>query len=259
MVDFHTHILPIVDDGAHTVEETFNMIQEAKEAGFNSILLTSHYIEDSYTANESERNKLINKLKEVLKENNVNINLYLGNEIYISDNIIQLLENKMASTINGTNYVLFELPFNSKPLNLYNVIYELLGCKYIPILAHPERYSYIWQEPNIICELIQKGVLMQSNYGSFIGLYGKRSELIAKLLLKNDMIHFLGTDVHTTDSIYPKIPKILNEIEKLIGKEKLDIISKINPNLILSNKKIELEDPQEIKLSFKEKLLLKKK
>lgn len=259
MVDFHTHILPNIDDGSKSVEETFNLIKEAKEAGFSSIVSTAHYIEEHYTVNKAERKTWVDAINNTLKEKKIDINIYLGNEIYISDNMVQLLENEQACTINDTSYVLFELPFNAKPANLYDVVYDLLQYKLIPILAHPERYSFVQKEPELIYDLIQKGVLMQCNYGSFIGQYGEKAQLLIKKFLKSDMVHFLGTDVHRQSTVYPKIPQIIEELKKFVGEDKLEKITTIHPQLALANKQIVIEDPKEIEFSFKEKIILKKK
>lgn len=256
MIDFHTHILPNIDDGSSSVEETFNMLKEAREAGFETIISTSHYMEDYYEVNVAEREVWINAILENLNKENINLKLYLGNEIYITENIIKLLETKKATTINNTRYLLFELPFNTKPLNMYDFIYDVLEFKLIPVLAHPERYSFIQKEPGIICDLIKQGVLMQSNYGSIIGQYGEGAKVIIKKLLKNDMVHFLGSDAHRQNSIYPKIPKILNELNDLIGAEKVEKITTVNPRLVLENKDIDIDEPKEISLSLKEKLIV---
>ena len=164
MIDFHTHILPNIDDGSRSIEETFNLIKEAKNVGFEAIVLTSHYIENYYETDTPEREVWINAIHENLQTKNIDIKLYLGNEIYMTENIVKLLEDGKASTINDTSYVLFEMPLNIEPENLYDIIYEMKQCKLVPILAHPERYTFIQNEPELAYDLIQKGVLMQANY-----------------------------------------------------------------------------------------------
>lgn len=257
MIDFHTHILPNVDDGAKSIEETIKLIKEARIAGFSTIVLTSHYMENYYEVNVEERTKLLNFVRSNLQEKGIDINLVLGNEIYITDKLSELVKKNEACSINNTRYVLFELPFNMKPINLYDIIYNMLQNKLVPILAHPERYSFVQQNPSIINDLIEKGVLMQSNYGSFIGQYGKKAKIIVKKLLENDMVHILGTDVHKANTIYPKIPQILSSLEKLIGEERLELITKTNPELIIENKEIEVYNPRKIKLSLIEKMIMK--
>lgn len=256
MIDFHTHIIPNIDDGSRSIEETFNLMKEAKEAGFEAIVSTSHYIEDYYETDTPEREVWVNAIYENLKVKNIDINLYLGNEIYISENIIKLLEEGKASTINDTSYVLFEMPLNAEPLNLYDVIYEMLQYKLVPILAHPERYSFVQKEPELIYDLIQKGVYMQSNYGSILGQYGEKAQIIVRKFFENNMIHFLGTDVHRQNTIYPKVPQALSEIRDIIGEEKLEELTTKNPKLALANKKIDIEEPQKIQLTLKEKIIM---
>lgn len=99
MIDFHTHILPNIDDGSKSIEETFNLIKEAEKAGFKKIISTSHYLEKYYEVDVIERKAWIDTLNKTIKEGNEKIKLYLGNEIYFSDNIIRLLEEGKATTI----------------------------------------------------------------------------------------------------------------------------------------------------------------
>ena len=214
MVDFHTHIIPNIDDGSKSVEETFNLLKEAQEAGFDEIISTSHYMEKYYEASEEERKTWLESIQKVLGQKGIDITLHLGSEIYLSSNIIDLLRERKASTIGGTNYVLFEMPLNAKPLNLYDMIYEMQEYKLIPILAHPERYKFIKTEPELVYDLIEKGVLMQANYASILGGYGQRAQIIVRKLLECNMIHFLGTDVHKQEGVYKNVPEAKKEVKK---------------------------------------------
>lgn len=184
MIDFHSHILPNVDDGSRNIEETIELIKEAKEAGFESIISTSHYIEGYYEVPNEQRKEVINNIKEILNEDKIEMNIFLGNENYLSDNIIKLIKENKAATINGTNYVLFETSLNTKPLNMYNMIYEMMQNDLKPILAHPERYTFIQEDPQIVCDLIEKGVLMQSNYASILRILWKKSRDNCKKIIK---------------------------------------------------------------------------
>ena len=215
MIDFHTHILPNVDDGSKSVEETFNLIKEAESVGFDSIISTSHYIENYYESPVDERQEWINALSGALKKESINVKLYLGNEVYFSENIIKLLNENKIAKINNSKYMLFEFAINVKPINVYDVIYEMLQNKITPILAHPERYRFVQQDPSLIYELIENGVLMQANYASIIGWYGQKAEILSKKFLESNMISFLGSDVHRPNTIYPKIPEILEKIKEL--------------------------------------------
>lgn len=256
MIDFHSHILPNVDDGSKSVEETFELLEEAKNAGFEGVISTSHYMEGYYEVDVAERKVWVNALSESLYKKNIDLKLYLGNEIYLTENLINLLENGKATSINNSNYVLFEFPLNSKPMNMYDIIYDMLEYKLIPILAHPERYSFVQKEPELVYDLIQKGVLMQSNFGSIIGRYGEKAELIVRKLLENNMVHFLGSDVHKANTIYHRIGEALREIRDIVGEDKLEELTSINPKLVLEDRRIDIDEPRKFKLSLKEKMIV---
>lgn len=235
MIDFHTHILPGIDDGSKTMEDTIKILEQAKKAGFTDVVATSHYLEEYYEADEETRRNLLEKI-----QNQVDINLYLGNELYITRNIEKLLKDHKLSTINHSRYLLMELPFNNQVIFLNEVIYKLLSMEIVPIIAHPERYEYVQKNPDQLKELIDSNVLFQMNYGSIVGQFGKKAQKTAKYLLKQDYIHFLGSDIHRANGIYLQIEKILKKIEKIIGKEKLHILTEVNPRYVLENKEIEL-------------------
>ena len=258
MIDFHSHIIPGIDDGARNIDETIQLLEEASKIGFDGVVLTSHYIENYFESNEKQRLEIIQNIQEVLKKDNKNIKLYIGNENYLSNNLINLIKDKKASSINNSRYVLFEMPLTieKEPMNLTDVIYKLQGNKFVPILAHPERYTFIKKNPQLVYDLVDMGVLMQSNYGSILGQYGKRTETVAKILLKNNLVHFLGSDVHRENTIYKRIPEALYKIEKMIGAEKLSELTTINPQLAINNKDIDFELPDKFKISFMDKLLI---
>lgn len=255
MIDFHTHILPNIDDGSKSIEETFNLIKEAKQAGFDKIIYTPHYEVGFFETDVKERTVWLNAISKNL--NDLGVKTYLGSEIFITEDIIKLLEERKASTINDSSYVLFELPFNTEPMNLYDVIYSLQKYKLVPILAHPERYSFVQREPDLVYMLVKKGVLIQCNYGSIAGQYGKKAKFVMEKLLENNLVHFLGTDVHKENTIYSKIPNILEQLTNIVGEERLKEITSINPDLAINNKRIDIREPIKVKLNYKEKIRIK--
>lgn len=235
MIDFHSHILPGIDDGAKNLEQSIAMVNEAKKVGFTKIISTSHYMENYYECNEKNRKELLEQVQK-----NVNgIELCLGNEIYITNNIIELLQNGQASSINGTKYVLFEFPLiTTRPMNDKEVIYRLVENGYIPIIAHPERYPFIQENPDYLFELEEMGALFQANYGSIIGMYGLKAKKTLKILLKSNLVSFFGSDVHRPEQVYNKMPKIIKKLKKIISNEEFEEFTEINPEKVLKNENI---------------------
>ena len=250
MVDIHTHILYGVDDGAKNLEMSLDLLEEAEKAGFDKIIFTSHYMEDYFTVDAERRYRV---LAEIDNTKITNTKLYLGNEIFLSENLITLLREEKAVSLNHTRYVLFELPFNNKPINLMEMVFQMQSNDFVPILAHPERYSYFYKTPEVYEELVSKGVLLQLNFGSFEGQYGSRAQLMAEKLLKNNLAHFLATDVHRPGTLYPRVPWIVEDLNKLVGEEKVLQLTTINPELVLENKEIEIPSFTSIKWNFWEK------
>ena len=245
MIDVHCHLVYDVDDGSKNIGETNLMLKEAKQAGFSHIILTPHYREEYFTVPCNEIAKKIEKMKEQADE--LGIHLYQGNEIYITDEIVQLLQAGQAMTLNNSRYVLFELSMREKPINAEQVIYSILQAGKVPIMAHPERYPYVQKNPNLLLDYIEMGVLFQSNYGSIIGQYGKEVKDTVKILLTHNMIHFLGSDNHRINSVYCHVDESLEQLKKLIGSEKIQELTDTNPKAIIDNQSIEVTEPREVK------------
>lgn len=235
MVDIHSHLIPSVDDGANSIEETFELIREAEEAGYTDIILTPHYMTNAYKQAPKTLNLLKEKLQQIVDKEKINVKLHTGMEIYISDNLLNLLEQKEVITLANSKYLLMELPLNTKVQYLENIIFRLKEKNIIPIIAHPERYKFVQKNPQKVEELIENGCLIQSNIGSVSGVYGGQAKKTIKYLLKNDLVHFLATDTHRKNTIYPLVGKTIKKIQKVIGKEKTEELTTINAQQILNN------------------------
>ncbi len=235
MIDLHSHLIPNVDDGSKSVGETVDLIKEAKIAGFSDIILTPHFLLNSYEPDLQELILWKNKLQELIDKERISINLHLGMEVYITEEIIDLIKKNKIITLENSKYLLMELPLNSNVRYLDNVIFRLLQCNIVPVIAHPERYKMVQENPKIVEELIEKGCMIQSNYGSILGIYGQTAKSTIKYLLRNNLVHFLGTDTHKANTIYPKIEKAINKIKKVVGEETVERLTTTNAREIIEN------------------------
>ena len=235
MIDIHSHLIPNVDDGSKSIEDTFIAFEEAKEVGFTDIILTSHYKPEYYETKPSKLTFWKDKLQEVIDTKNEDLKLHSGMEIYISEELPNLIENGKLLRLANSKYMLLELPINSKISYFNYIIYYLDTVGIKPIIAHPERYRIVQQEPKIIEEWVKKGCLIQCNFGSILGIYGSNSKKIIKHLLKNNLVHFVASDCHSKNGIYLQIPKALKKIKRLVGKEKIYEITTLNPQKILND------------------------
>lgn len=242
MIDIHSHIIPNVDDGSESVKETFKMIEEAKKIGFTDIILTSHFLLNYYETDSKELIFWKDKLQEVLDKKEIDLNLHSGMEIYISSQIEELIESKRILTLANSRYMLIELPLSTTVKYLDHVLYFLEAISIKPIIAHPERYKCVQDNPEIVEEYINKGALIQCNYASILGLYGNNAKKTFKKLLKNNYVHFLGSDCHKSNQIYLLVPKAIKKIKKIIGDSSFKKISTLNPQKILNNEEWEYDE-----------------
>lgn len=236
MIDVHTHIIPNIDDGSKNVEETFKLINEAKEAGFTDIILTPHYITNYYETPGTEVNFWTESLQKIVNEKNLGLKLHSGMEIYISDEISELVKNGTIITLAGSKYILIEFPMNTKMKSVDEILFIMRNMGYKVIIAHPERYKYIQDNVEYAMQLVEEGCMLQSNYGSIVDIYGKEAQKTLKKLLKMNLVSFLGTDTHKEGTIYQIMPKILKKLRKIIPEEKLYELTTENPRKILENK-----------------------
>lgn len=241
MIDIHSHIIFDIDDGCTTKEESINTLINLKNIGFNKIVLTPHYMKGSnYIKNNEIKINKYNELKRLIKENDIDIDIYLGNEIYINSEIHELILDNEIYTMNNTKYILVELPLYNEINNVEDYIYELKLKGYIPIIAHPERYQYFQKNYKKLNKLYDSGVLFQCNYGSIIGVYGKSAKDLIKYILKNNMVTFMATDIHKPNfSIIDNFSKITKKIKKITGEEEFNNITHNNALKMLNDKTIE--------------------
>ena len=233
MIDIHNHLLFGVDDGSKTIQDSVDALHKLEEIGYTDIILTPHYIEDTRYTNPKKSNlEIMKELKNALLAEKININLYLGNEIFINDNILSLLKDSEISCLNDSKYILIELPMSGEYDSYIDVFEELIEQGYYPILAHPERYISFQEDFNKVIELYDLGVYLQGNIESIIGRYGAAAKKMMKKLLKNKMLSFLATDIHHNKSDYSDYTIAKKKICKYITLDEYQKLVYDNPKKI---------------------------
>ena len=242
MIDIHNHALYSIDDGSSSIEESINIIKKLHELGFNKIVLTPHYIPGSeYNKDNLDKVDKILEIKNELKNNNIPVLIYPGNEIFINNEIEQNIDNKVINTINNSKYLLIEFSLYNILNNIEDILYELTIKGYKIIIAHPERYTYYQDNYKLIDNLLENNnIYLQCNYNSIIGKYGNKAKKLMKYLLKNNLVTFLGTDCHKQKSnILETFPKCKKKIIKIIGEEQFTKLSTTNIEKVLLDKEID--------------------
>lgn len=234
MIDLHSHILPGIDDGAKTFEDSVKIVKELCGQGITDMVATPHYIcETNYVSTRANNAKLLNELKKRLKQEEVEVNLYLGNEIYIDSTIRKLLDGKKIATLADSKYVLVEFPLNGQFPNYEDILGDLIQSGYKVILAHPERYVMVQEDFQVLQDLYDVGVLLQCNLGSFLGKYGKREEKIAIRLAKEGMIFGFGSDIHHCRGD-KSIAKAIKKLRRYYSQNELERVLIQNPRKVIN-------------------------
>ncbi len=234
MIDIHNHLLYGIDDGSKSIEESLATLIDMYKFGYTDIILTPHYIRDSrYDSPAKENYRLLKALKSELRNNNINLNLYLGNEIFMDDDIYELLKEGEVYSLNGTSYLLIELPMSGEYPDYIEIFKDLIdrGCHVV--LAHPERYLSFQDDYTKINELQEIGVLFQSNLDSLNGKYGPKADKMLRWLLKEKKISFLATDIHHRRHDYNEWNNAREIALKYISKEDFDLLTIKNPSRLI--------------------------
>lgn len=233
MIDIHSHILPGVDDGARTFDDSINIVNELVSQGVTDIIATPHYVDETkYTVERKKHLELLAELREGLASEGINANLFLGNEIYINEKIPKLIESDVVSTLADSKYVLVELPLNNEYQNYEDVFSDLMEREYKVVLAHPERYEIAQEDYQILKDLCEIGVLLQCNLGSVTGKYGKGAQKLVKRLAKDKMIFAFGSDIHHCNN-NDFVIRAQKKLSKYYDDKELEQVLVKNPEKIL--------------------------
>ena len=245
MIDIHSHLIYGVDDGSNNIDTSIDILSSLADVGITDIILTPHYIaETKYTSSKMNNIKKYNELKDELKKKEIDINIYLGNEIYIDENILDNIKNNEICSLNNTEYILVELPMSGIYDDYQDLFHSLMDIGFKIVLAHPERYVSFQNDYNKIDEMVNMGVLLQCNIDSILGAYGRSAKKTVKYILKNKYISFIGTDIHSKKNNYNYIEKAKNKFKRYLSDDEINNIFNINAkNIIKSNdKKIKKEN-----------------
>jgi len=195
-VDIHSHLLPNIDDGVKSFEDSIFCINGLVERGIKKIIVTPH-VSHNYFNNSSEsiKDSFVFLLQEV-KGRNIDVELELGAEYQIDEAFEKKLQLGDLLSF-GNKYVLIEFSYHSPPPDLNSIIYELSVAGYNIILAHPERYEYYHNNLKLYEDLKNRDVLFQLNIVSLSNFYNNNIRKIGEKLIKNGLIDFIGTDIHS--------------------------------------------------------------
>jgi protein-tyrosine phosphatase len=199
-VDIHSHLLPGIDDGAQTLEDSMELIEELTKLGYSRFITTPHIMGDFYKNSPETILPKLDLVREELAKRNMNVQIDAAAEYYLDFEFNDKLKAGNLLTF-GKNQLLFELSFINPPDGLDGVVFDMQTKGYTPVLAHPERYLYWMDKFDRLEELRERGVLFQINLLSIVGHYGPPCKKFAEKLIDKNWFEFLGSDLHNMKHI----------------------------------------------------------
>lgn len=195
-VDMHSHLIPGIDDGAKTMEESVSLIKRLKSYGLRKIITTPHIMSEYYRNSPDIIRKGLKKVRAVLDKEGVDVQLEAAAEYYIDEIFYEKIEAGEELLTIKDNYVLVETGFINKPQMLLELFFSMEMNGYRPILAHPERYHYLIHDEKLLHDLFDREIYFQINLLSLTGFYSKAVKHFAEMLIDEKKVKLLGTDCH---------------------------------------------------------------
>lgn len=266
MIDLHSHILPNLDDGPRTMEDSIQMCRISYHDGIRAIVATPHILPGIY---KNDRSTILTKLHELnnalmkfgvqssgfrvknldpmtqLPNDSITeLEILPGADVHFSSDILQRLEKKEIVTVNDRGrYLMVEFAFQGIPYQAEEVLFQLLTKGIIPIISHPERNMEIGQRPQRYYEMIRMGCLGQVTAMSLTGEFGPGVRRIAQKLLTNRLIHIIASDAHSPDGRPPVLSAAMKAAEKIVGKEEARKMVTDYPQAVIDGRRPNIPEP----------------
>lgn len=240
MIDLHSHILPELDDGSQSLEESLAMARMAVQSGVTVMVATPHCMDDR----AQQVYAAWRLLREALRDTEIPLKLYLGMEIFGTADTVRLLRAGRLFPLNGSQYPLIEFSFRSTGEEETQILYQVLRAGYRPLVAHPERYGYVRENPELINLWTKMGCLLQVNRGSLLGRFGPGAQRMAAELVERGFVTAVATDAHSPRVRTPW----MKDIQTLLSQEYSPQLARKlllqNPQHILRNEPLPPSEPE---------------
>ncbi|WP_048717613.1 tyrosine-protein phosphatase [Bacillus sp. 522_BSPC] len=246
MIDIHCHILPGIDDGAATIEDSVVMARAAVQEGITTIIATPHHKNNKFSNRKSSILTKVNDLNTVLKQENIPLTILPGQEVRIYGEVLEDYYKEEILTLNHTKYLFIEFPSSSVPRYAERLLYELQTEGIIPIIVHPERNKELQEKPDLLYQFVKNGALTQVTASSVAGYFGKNVKKFSEKLIEHNLTHFVASDAHNIYNRTFMMKKAYDLIEMRFGMGYVYLFLE-NSEILVRDNIIMKEVPERIK------------
>jgi protein-tyrosine phosphatase len=209
MIDLHAHVLPGIDDGPATMVESLALLQVMARQGIKTVVAAAHALDDRYNATRAVVEETTRAVNAAAQAAGMTIQVLPGMELYLGFDTIRAVRSGEVIGVNGSNYLVVELPPNEFPLYTERALFELMIAGYRPILNHPERNRAIRRKPELMYRLAEKGIGAMVTAASLLGRFGTEPQTLAERFLADQVATMIVSDAHDLVGRAPLLPEAL--------------------------------------------------
>ncbi len=233
MIDLHCHILPGVDDGAASLQESLSMAEQAIAQGITHLLCTPHHNNGRYENNKKSIIEAVHHLQNALDERNLPLTLLEGQEVRVTGELITAIEkDHLLFTDITDTYLLLEFPTQDVPAFSESLFFELRTLGKVPVIVHPERNAIFREDPNRLIPFLEMGCLAQLTAPSIVGIFGKQIQKTAHEMVTHNLVQMVASDAHGISKRRFYLKEAYEIIEQEWGKEKVLQMQQVARDLI---------------------------
>lgn len=246
MIDIHNHILPAIDDGPTTEQESIEMAKNAISQGIHTVVASPHHRNNKYTNKKPDIEKHVAILNDLFKANEIPLTVLPGQEVHIYRELLLDVEKNEIATINDSKFLLIELPYKEVPFYIDKLLYEIQMAGFVPIIVHPERNEELRKNHRKMYNLVRKGAITQITAGSLLGDFGKEVERFTHQLIEANLTHLIASDAHHASKRPFRLKEAIQLVKQKYGAETYYMFIE-NSELVIDNMHINRYEPTQIK------------
>lgn len=245
MIDIHCHILPGVDDGAQSMADALAMAEQAVRSGVTQLCATPHSNQKGRYENFDSMKflNLFYSLKNLLRLERIPLTLVRGMEIFADSEVLWKISSGQVIPLNESRYYLIEFGFEEADWFFQDTLAGVLKLGKVPVIAHPERYTCVQEDPNLLYNWRKLGALAQLNKGSVSGKFGPRAQQCAEVLLRHGLVNCVASDAHRPYARTTDMSEIEDYLTRNFPADYCNLLLEDNPGRILSDRRVSGPEP----------------